>query len=113
MDFQQKYIEDDFKITEEVSDFCLALEPKCQFVIYEAFEIAWSVMDDVQSSFVLNVDNETFIEANCVNYYDEYILIDEIKFVEDMDIYLDHLNLNKTFTWNSSTRTLEKINLND
>ena len=109
MGFQQKYIEDDFKITEEVSEFCLELEPKCQIVIYEAFDFAWTVMDGVRSSFVLNVDNETFIEVSCANYYDEYILIDEISFVEDMDIYLDHLNLKKTFTWNSSTRTLEKF----
>lgn len=112
MDLKQKYTGDDgvrvLSLDKSVIDFFSNTDD----VSVKAME---SVISDImiskyngEHSIAVNVDNKKFllIEYEVVNYDELYI--DSIDTIDDINRFLDYINLKKAIKWNESTEALEK-----
>jgi hypothetical protein len=59
--------------------------------------------------YALSIDDEIFIEIGVFGKNDKSFTIYSMEDIEEIDKYLDYINLKKAIKWNTNTMTLTKL----
>ena len=101
MDSEQKYTEEttSVEMTYNSLQFINGLSDRDQDIMMELLTMLPFPGKDKRDSFVFNVDNEFFSLVHFYGETESSLLVTRIEEVEDIDVYLDYINLKKTLKW--------------
>jgi hypothetical protein len=101
MGSKPKYTEEttSVEMTYNSLQFINSLEDRDQDVMMELLSMLPFPGKDNKDTFVFNIDNESFYMVHLYGETNSSLLITRIETVEDIDVYLDYINLKKTLKW--------------
>lgn len=108
MALKQKYIED-YEITVGVGLEILQHEEYIQ-------DIFFKMMSEVQhpgfnryDSWAFSVDDKLFLELKTFGESDNSFTVYSVEDIDDVDVFLDHINTKKAIKWDTNTMTLKRL----
>ena len=98
---EQKYTEEttSVEMTYNALQYVNSLEDYDQDIMMEMLSMLPFPGENHWDYFVFNVHNENFYMISFFGETESSLLVTKIADVDDIDVYLDHINLNKTIKW--------------
>jgi hypothetical protein len=95
-----------YRITSGVAIEILQFEDHIQDAIFHLLSYIHYPGDGVYDSYAMAVDDRLRLEIKFIGESDNSNIIYSIQHIDNIDVYLDYINLKKVVRWNIDTMTL-------
>jgi hypothetical protein len=106
MDLKQKFTEGDevFEMSMEAALFVANnFDDDTLSDIFDSVETIDYPGDNVDTSWAISINNDLFFVSHIRGLGNKVFLLKSFEIIDDIDIYLDYINIKKAIKWNTDT----------